>query len=109
MAAGCAQKKAAYSELAAEQPAVSGCSDGEDSATPPAPPMLHIWVNGWMSVSAVSASMHSFVAAPAGKSWALSRLLGGPPLGDGESPQSLHLAEGDLLFATLTGGPPVLA
>jgi hypothetical protein len=66
--------------------------------------MLHIWVNGDMAVSAVRASMHSFVAAPAGQSWVLSRARGGCPLGDQESPQSLHLAEGDLLFAKLDGG-----
>jgi hypothetical protein len=78
--------------------------DGGADAAHPAPPMLHIWVNGDMAVSAVRASMHSFVAAPAGQSWVLSRARGGRPLGDQESPQSLRLAEGDLLFAKLDGG-----
>lgn len=68
-------------------------------------PLLHIWVNGDMTVAAVRASMHCFVAAPAGRSWVLSRARGGPPLGEQESPQSLRLAEGDLLFAALDAGP----
>ena len=67
-------------------------------------PLLHIWVNGDMTVAAVRASMHCFVAAPAGRSWVLSRARGGPPLGEQESPQSLRLAEGDLLFAALDAG-----
>ena len=68
-------------------------------------PLLHIWVNGDMTVAAVRASMHSFVAAPAGQSWMLSRARGGVPLGEQDSPQSLRLIEGDLLFATLDAGP----
>ncbi|KAK9916238.1 hypothetical protein WJX75_000336 [Coccomyxa subellipsoidea] len=69
--------------------------------TPLGGPMLHIWVNSNMAVEAVRQSMHNFVAAPMGQDWFLSLMKGGVQIEDAQTPESLHLNDGHLIFASL--------
>ena len=45
-------------------------ADGEEKDGPV--PMLHMWVDGQMSLQAIRESMHNFVATPSGQHWQLS-------------------------------------
>ncbi|BDA40537.1 hypothetical protein COCOBI_01-1900 [Coccomyxa sp. Obi] len=85
-----------------EQPSSrEGQDAAQDEEPPPGGPMLHIWVNSDMAVEAVRQSMHSLVAAPIGQDWFLSLHKNGDQLDDSQTPDSLQLNDGHLMFASL--------
>ncbi|EIE26808.1 hypothetical protein COCSUDRAFT_59316 [Coccomyxa subellipsoidea C-169] len=81
------------------QPSKEGRVAEED--TPSTGPMLHIWVNSDMAVEAVRQSMHNFVTAPMGQDWFLSLMKDGAQIEDAQTPESLHLGDGHLIYASL--------